>query len=113
LTKNSIISLQLLEIHVIPELARVEVTVVASAAKAFPTASLALQLEVPTALATSCVSGSPTMVESYKMYLEVAAAARIQYLEVPMASATLQIQFPMTSDTLDIARLLQIPHMAL
>jgi hypothetical protein len=54
-----------------------------------PTASVTLQLEIPTASAASRCSGPTVRVES------TIEAARIHHLEVPMTSMALQPQFPL------------------
>jgi Na+/pantothenate symporter len=88
LTKISILSIKLLKIHVIPKLARVEVVVVASMIKAFPTALFALQLEVPMISAASNVLGLITRVESS---VEATTVARVQHMKVPTSSAIVQL----------------------
>jgi hypothetical protein len=75
LAQVSILSPELLKIHVIHGLAS-EVAAVTSKAEAFPKPSLtALQVDIPTTSATSTIPGPGVGEESKKIGLEAAVAA--------------------------------------
>jgi hypothetical protein len=87
----SILSLELLKIHVIHGLAS-EVTIVTYKVEAFPKASpVALQVVVPTTSVTSTIPGPGVGEESKKTDLEAAVVARIMHLEV-VAARILQVE---------------------
>jgi hypothetical protein len=94
LKKNMILSLSLLKIHIIPNMTIL--LEVRTASTTFPTASMGLLLEVPTALAASIVSDPAVRVVSSVE----AALASIQHLEeVPTASTPLPMPIPMAATT--------------
>jgi hypothetical protein len=81
LAQVSILSLELLKIHVIPGLAS-DITAMTSKVEAFPKASsTALQVDVPTASAVSTIPGLAMVEESKKTDLEMVVVAKILYLE--------------------------------
>jgi tRNA pseudouridine-54 N-methylase len=81
LAQVSILSLELLKIHVIPGLAS-DITAMTSKVEAFPKASsTALQVDVPMASAASTIPGLTMVEESKKTDLEMVVAAKILYLE--------------------------------
>jgi hypothetical protein len=91
----SILSLELLKIHVIHGLAS-EVTIVTYKVDAFPKASpAALQVVVPTTSVTSTIPRPGVGEESKKTDLEAAVVARIMHLEV-VAARILQVEVATT-----------------